>query len=206
MSSDLQNFTFLALGFITLVSGILVVSLRNLIHAALMLGVSFVGVAGLYLLLNAEFIAAAQVLVYVGAITVLILFAIMLTQGLSGGRFLGTVHYQPMIGATVAALMFFIMGRFLWMHAWPAAYGNALQPIPDTPRILGMQLLTNYIIPFEVSSVLLLVALVAAIVLARDEEKTSVEPRSNVIYDDTDPAHGVIPATGAPTVEGEERP
>lgn len=173
MTADLQNLTFLALGFITLVSGILVVTLRNLIHAALMLGVSFVGVAGLYLLMNAEFIAAAQVLVYVGAITVLILFAIMLTQGISGGRFLGPVHYQPMIGATVAALLFLVMGRFVWLHAWLEPYGNALQPVPHTPRILGMQLLTNYIIPFEVSSILLLVALVAAIVLARDPRETA---------------------------------
>jgi NADH:ubiquinone oxidoreductase subunit 6 (subunit J) len=205
MPSHLQNFTFIALGFITVGSAFLVVSLRNLIHAALMLGVSFVGVAGLYLLLNAEFIAAAQVLVYVGAITVLILFAIMLTQGLSGGRFLGPVHYQPMIGGTVAALMFFMLGSFLWRYTWPGPYSNGPLPVPHTTAILGVQLLTNYIIPFEVSSVLLLVALVAAIILARDEETASVEPHLNLIYDDTDSLHATIPANGSRNLP-EDRP
>jgi len=213
MSTDLLNFTFISLGIITVGSAVLVVTLRNLIHAALMLGVSFVGVAGLYLLLNAEFIAAAQVLVYVGAITVLVLFAIMLTQGLAGRAPGLASHYQAIVGVTVSALTFTLIGLFIWRHVWPGYYGNTPDPVPNTTWVLGMQFVSTYIIPFEVTSILLLMAMVAAIVLSRDEAVTTVEALDNVIYDDTDPRHGVVPLTGndrAPDAEEtgqrEERP
>lgn len=187
MSSVLLNFTFIALGVITVGSAVLVVSLRNLIHAALMLGVSFVGVAGLYLLLNAEFIAAAQVLVYVGAITVLVLFAIMLTQGLARSDPSRPTHFQAITGAMVAFMAFALIGTLLWQHAWPAA--GALNPPSHTTRLLGLQLLTTYIVPFEVASLLFLMAMVAAIVLARGEAPaTGSEPTAAA--DEPGPALG----------------
>ncbi|HEY3267614.1 MAG TPA: NADH-quinone oxidoreductase subunit J [Armatimonadota bacterium] len=182
MTFTSHDIAFVGLALLTLAPAALVVTLRNLIHAALLLGCSFVGVAGLYLLLNAEFIAAAQVLVYVGAITVLILFAIMLTQKLADNRFAGAAYNQLGWGLFVAAMVFLSLGKLIASQTWPAMYDAA--PVADTTRVLGVQLLTTYIVPFEVSSVLLLVALVAAIVLARDEEPVSVPAHLNEIYDD----------------------
>lgn len=187
MNTNADVISFVALALLTLVPAVLVVSLRNLIHAALCLGVSFVGVAGLYLLLNAEFIAAAQVLVYVGAVTVLILFAITLTQGVTGKSFTGPTHTQWPIGLATAGVVMVLLGTFMAHQPWP------LDPDPgivaNTPHVLGIQLLTTYIIPFEVASIVLLAALVAAIVLAFGEEVVSVPPNTNEIYDDRDPAH-----------------
>jgi NAD(P)H-quinone oxidoreductase subunit 6 len=180
MNSPSQIAAFLALGMLTLVPAVLVVSLRNLLHAALCLGVSFVGVAGLYLLLNAEFIAAAQVLVYVGAITVLILFAIMLTQGATGATLSVATHSQALLGGVTAGVVMMILGAFIIQQPWPMLEDPGI--VMNTPRVLGLQLLTTYIIPFEVSSVVLLVALVAAIALARDEDTVSVEQKTNTIY------------------------
>lgn len=183
MNSPAQIAAFAALGMLTLVPAILVVSIRNLFHAALCLGVSFVGVAGLYLLLNAEFIAAAQVLVYVGAITVLILFAIMLTQGLTGTTFSASRHSQVPVGLATAAVMFTLVGAFLLKQQWPI--GDDPGIVMNTPRVLAFQLLTTYVVPFEVSSVLLLVALIAAIALARDEEKVTVDAKINEVYEES---------------------
>ncbi|HEY3413720.1 MAG TPA: NADH-quinone oxidoreductase subunit J [Armatimonadota bacterium] len=187
MNTTAEVISFVALALLTLVPAVLVVTLRNLIHAALCLGVSFVGVAGLYLLLNAEFIAAAQVLVYVGAITVLILFAIMLTQGLTGTTFGGPTHSQWPIGLATAGVMMVLLGTFLMRQPWPLQTDPGI--VANTPQVLGIQLLTTYIIPFEVASIVLLAALVAAIVLASGEEVVPVQ-HINEIYDDQDPAHG----------------
>lgn len=181
MSSTAHDIAFVCLALVTVVSAILVVSLRNLVHSALLLGLSFVGVAGLYLLLNAEFIAAAQVLVYVGAITVLILFAIMLTRGDSPG-WASASRMQTLLGMATAAVLFLVLGGFIYRHAFP--YSEPAW-IVNTPTGLGHQLLTRYIVPFEVASIMLLVAMVAAIVLARDDSVVSIPTRTNTIYEDT---------------------
>lgn len=171
------------LAFVTLASGVAVVLLRNLVHAALMLGLSFVGVAGLYLLLHAEFMAVAQVLIYVGAITVLILFAIMLTRQVMGiGT--GPVSMQRLVGFATALAVFLVLVRFMYRREWPGIFDNT--EVLNAPTVLGRQLLTTYLIPFEVASILLLVALVVAIVLAKDEAVVSLTPKLNTIYEETD--------------------
>jgi NADH:ubiquinone oxidoreductase subunit 6 (subunit J) len=170
---------------LTLVPAILVVTIRNLFHAALCLGVSFVGVAGLYLLLNAEFIAAAQVLVYVGAITVLILFAIMLTQGLTGTTFSGARSSQAPVGLATAAVFFILVGGLLLKQQWPLVDDPGV--VANTPRVLALQLITTYVVPFEVSSIMLLVAMVAAIVLASGEEVMLVDAKTNTLYAEAEP-------------------
>ncbi|NMC81893.1 MAG: NADH-quinone oxidoreductase subunit J [Armatimonadetes bacterium] len=178
-----QDIIFLALAFVTLASGIAVVLLRNLVHAGLMLGLSFFGVAGLYLLLHAEFLAVAQVLIYVGAITVLILFAIMLTRQVVGAD-TAPVSTQRLVGFATALAVFLVLVRFMYRREWPGIFDNT--EVLNAPTVLGRQLLTTYLIPFEVASILLLVALVVAIVLAKEETVVSLTPKLNTIYEETD--------------------
>jgi len=178
-----QDVIFLALAFVTLASGVAVVLLRNLVHAGLMLGLSFFSVAGLYLLLHAEFLAVAQVLIYVGAITVLILFAIMLTRQVIGTD-TAPVSTQRLVGFATALAVFLVLVRFMYRREWPGIFDNT--EVLNAPTVLGRQLLTTYLIPFEVASILLLVALVVAIVLAKEETVVSLTPKLNTIYEETD--------------------
>lgn len=188
------NLAFVTLAALTIGSALLVVTLRNLVHAALTLGVSFVGVAGLYLLLNAEFIAAAQVLVYVGAITVLILFAIMLTRGAETGQLQPSWNALT-LGAVTALSFLLVLSMFIRRRAWPETYD--VTGVVDTTRVLWMQFMTTYLVPFEVASVVLLVALVAAIVLAQEEDIVSVPPKFGAVYDEG----GISPDARPPAPE-----
>jgi len=158
---------FIVLLLITVISAVVVVTTRHIVHAAVFLAFSFIGVGGIYLLLEAPFIAASQVLIYAGAITVLILFALMLTAQ--------TVMREPrharetkLAAAVVSMVLFFaVFAPNLTRAGWP------VQPLPtgspDTLRPLAQGLLGSYLFAFEVASVLLLVALVGAVVLAKEE-------------------------------------
>lgn len=155
---------FFIMAAITLIGGLLVVSLRNLLRSALALIMTFMGVAGIYLLLEAEFVAAVQVLIYVGAIAVLILFAIMLTRGMMRGTE-SMQNTQWIAAAGIALLLFvalFMVAIGTTWHTTQAAVKTDL-----IPRI-GMELMTTYVLPFEVASLLLLAALVGAMVIARE--------------------------------------
>jgi len=172
------DWIFLAVAAVTLFSAYRVVVTHKIMHAALWLGLTFIGVAGIFLLLGADFLAAAQVLVYVGAITTIIIFGIMLSpvqelRGPSDGgvrrRFASRMAsirrgvLPPITAIGFAVLMVILVHR----GEWPAV-GAAV--VSDTPRLLGEALFTRFVIPFEVASVLLLVALVGAIALALKEE------------------------------------
>lgn len=156
---------FFVLAAITLVGGLLVAFLRNIMHAALGLMMTFVGVAGIYLLLEAEFVAAVQVLIYVGAISVLILFAIMLTRGLMT-RTLAPENNQWIAAGGLAILLFAALFFITIGTNWPLG-PQALAGTNLIPKI-GTELVTTYVLPFEVASILLLAALVGAIVIARE--------------------------------------
>jgi NADH-quinone oxidoreductase subunit J len=161
-------FAFIVLLFVTIISAVVVVTTRNIVHAAVFLAFSFVGVAGIYLLLDAPFIAGAQVLIYVGAITVLILFAIMLTAQTVMREPRRTLETKLVAGVVAVVLFAAVLAPNLTRAAWavptPAAPGSY-----DTLSLLSRGLLGIYLFPFEVASVLLLVALVGAIVLAKEE-------------------------------------
>lgn len=154
---------FFALAGLTLLSALAVVTLRNLLRSALALVVTFIGVSGIYLLLQAEFIAAVQVLLYVGAVTVLILFAIMLTERLIEARlrqFTGKWWLAvPMVLLVLALIVVSLLGA-VWVE-------RPREVLPEEPVVsLGEVLMTRYALPFEIASVLLLVAMVGAIVVA----------------------------------------
>jgi NADH:ubiquinone oxidoreductase subunit 6 (subunit J) len=164
-----QIVVFAILTLMTLGGGLGVVSSRNLFHSALFLVLSFAGVVGYYVLLDAGFLAAVQLLIYIGAIAILILFAIMLSRGLMA-QHQSQRNQQWWMAALVALLIFVVLVVVLWQVDWPVADGQALASPSVAISRLGQDLLGPYVIPFEVASVLLLVALVGAVILARERE------------------------------------
>jgi len=157
---------FIALSALILGPAVVVVTSRNIVRAALSLVPTFLGVTGFYVLLHAEFVAGIQVLIYAGAITVLILFVIMLTEG-GSGTMVRQVTGQVPLGATAAVWMAFLILVTLSRTIWPLAGGELPQ---YSVRTIGTAFLTNYVLIFEVTSLVLLTALVGAIVIARREE------------------------------------
>ncbi|HEV8372432.1 MAG TPA: NADH-quinone oxidoreductase subunit J [Actinomycetota bacterium] len=145
-------------------AGLLVVTSRNVVHAALWLVVALASVAGMYLLLAAPFVAFVQVIIYVGAIVVLLLFGIMLTRAPVGRRVLDNSP-RARVGAFVVGAGVFVMLTVFLAGAF-ADERISIQAATATAA-LGTSLFRNYVLPFEAVSVLLLAALVGAIVLAR---------------------------------------
>jgi len=158
-------FAFVCFAAGVLIPGLLVVLSRNLLHAALWLLPCLASVAGLFLLLGAEMLAAIQILVYCGGIVVLILFAIMLTQGL-GHADVRVTNQQLLWGSVGAAALAGVMLHLLSLQMWPL--GTPTIPGDVTGR-LADALLSPYLLAFEVASVVLLVAMIGAIVIARAE-------------------------------------
>ncbi len=161
---DMPLLVFLILGGLTIVGALGTVLLRNIVHSALLLIVSFLGVAGLYVLLEADFLFAVQILIYVGAVATLILFAVMLTRGVRGEQPQNNDQIVP--AAILAALLFVaILVPVILNTVWPSGSGQAPQA---TTALLGQELMTTYALPFEVAGAVLLVALVGAIIVARE--------------------------------------
>ncbi len=165
LTSQLLTYVaFFVLAAITLIGGFMAVTLRNIFRAALGLVLSFMGVAGIYFLLEAEFVAIVQIIIYIGAIAVLILFAIMLTRGLMSSA-TTSLNGQWIGAAFIGVLMFAILFFVVITTQWPVA---AAQTVGDLIPKLGAELVTTYLLPFEAVSLLLLAALVGAIVIARE--------------------------------------
>ena len=157
------HLAFWSLSAITIGAALMVVVSRNLIHAVVFLILSFIGVAGLYLTLSAEFIAVVQILIYVGAIAVLMLFAIMLTP--RAGR--DNSETGMRLPALVLMGLFIAAGTFIGLETdWGSMRGEA---IDNQARIIGESLINEFVLPFEVAAVLLTAALVGAIALARED-------------------------------------
>jgi len=151
---------------VTLGAALAVVTNKNILHSAFYLVLSFVGVASIYVLLEAPFIAVVQVLVYIGAIAILIVFAIMLTRRLYSEDLIQR-NAQWIWSALGAAVFFLVLGWIVYSANWPVVQ----QAVPeDTITLLGQDLLSTYVVPFEIASVLLLAALVGAILIGRERE------------------------------------
>jgi NADH:ubiquinone oxidoreductase subunit 6 (subunit J) len=162
-----QTVIFVVLTAITLGGALGVVTSRNLFHGALYLVLSLAGVVGYYVMLNAGFLAAVQLLIYIGAIAILILFAIMLSHGIMA-RHQSQRNEQWWMAALVTLLIFVVLAVVLWQVQWPVADSQTLAAPSTSLSQLGQDLMGPYMIPFEVASLLLLVALVGAVVLARE--------------------------------------
>ncbi|HEU4322436.1 MAG TPA: NADH-quinone oxidoreductase subunit J [Roseiflexaceae bacterium] len=160
---------FVVIAGLILTAAVLVVTVRNIIHAALWLIAAFFGVGALYLLMEAEFVAVVQVLIYVGAVSILILFAIMLTRQTDEG--VRQLYKRWWAALLVAALLFgALIVPTLVTYPWRSAPAEApgLAPIASAQQI-GVAFMQRYLLPFEVASVVLLTALVGAIVIAFEE-------------------------------------
>lgn len=178
----IQQVIFIILTVVTLGSAVIVVTYRNLFHAALAMMLSFLGVAGFYVSLEAGFLAAAQLLVYIGAISILIIFAIMMTR-----RLMDTTEIAfnaQWVLSIVAALGLFGLLLFVIQRVWGP--NSVLLPIVEkgtdetTMAAVNQSITTmgnffvsadHYVLPFELASVLLLAALIGAIVVARPEKE-----------------------------------
>lgn len=161
---------FIATVAMTLGAAVMVVTTRNLVHAALWLVVALFGVAVTFVLLEAAFLAVAQVVIYIGAIAILFIFAVMLTR-----RLMQDTGPQTNRGWWAAALIAILLfGGLSWMLSTWAGFGEQLSTLPpgaDPIRELGEALVSPnaYILPFELAGVMLLAALVGAIVVAREK-------------------------------------
>lgn len=144
-----------------------VVLLVNIVHSAFLLAGVFISIAGMYLLLNADFVAAAQVLIYVGAVNVLILFAIMLVNKREDFKPVANAWIRKGATALVCVGLFALLGTMVLSTPWaitsPPVAGDS------SIVLIGLHFFSDFLLPFEVASLLLLVALVGAIVLARRE-------------------------------------
>ncbi len=159
-----EEWVFAILGLIGIAAALRLVTSRNVVHAALYLVVTLAVVAAVYLLLAAEFVAWVQVLIYVGAIVVLLLFGLMLTRAPIGREALD--NQQRGFSALVALAILAGLGLLVW-----DAFGDARIELSTTPTAgLGRSLFSFFVLPFEVVSFLLLAAMIGAIVLARREE------------------------------------
>ena len=144
-----------------------VVLLKNIVYAAFLLGATFISVAGLYLLLNADFVAAAQVLIYVGAVNILILFAIMLVNKRQDYQEVKYGTLRNVVTGGVCLGLFGLLGVTVTSTNW--AIAPTIAKLPSTMVVIGLHFFSDYLLPFELASILLLVSLIGAIVLARRE-------------------------------------
>ncbi|SYZ74531.1 NADH dehydrogenase I subunit J [Candidatus Zixiibacteriota bacterium] len=165
MQTDAGQLVFYLFSFIVIISAIYVVTLKNIFHSAIFLVLTLFGVAGIYILLHAEFLAAVQVLIYVGAVSVLMIFAIMLTTRLAS-REIRQSNEQVMAGIFIGAgFLLASLGSFA-----NTVWHIVDKPLPENNTLtLGQLLMNEYVLPFEVVSIVLLAALIGAVVLARKE-------------------------------------
>ncbi|MBT5926879.1 MAG: hypothetical protein HOH33_09690 [Verrucomicrobia bacterium] len=169
-----MSLLFFITALITMVSAIAAMALRNLVHCVLCLSITFAGIALVFLQLGAEFVGFAQVLVYIGAVSILVLFALLMTRG---GTELTLRQWNPghwitgsLIGVGVFGLMSYSIIK------------SSIRQLPlpvikeDTLRALGDSLLSQYVLPLEVMALLLTVALIGGALLALPERSTLTQP------------------------------
>ncbi len=162
-----EDISFLIFTLMAISGAVLMLNLNRVIHMVLSIGLSFFGVAGLFILLHAEYLAFVQVLIYAGAITIMMALGTMMTQRAQETS--KEHHKWHTIFAVLSAVIvggFFLYGIYTtaWPTSTPRAEGNNVLE-------LGTNLFQRYVIPFELASILLLVALVGAVVLAKKESE-----------------------------------
>lgn len=162
-----MNFAFVILAVLTLASAVAAMSLRNLVHCALCLVVTFAGLAGLYLQLNAEFVGLVQILVYVGAVAIVIAFAILLTRSGEVSGPMGTPAWP--LGLAVAGLVAGALAAAVGTSSLVAREAGEVA-VPAIKRI-GEAMLGDYVLPLEVTALLLTAAMIGAIILAMQDRR-----------------------------------
>ena len=177
---------FLGLISVIAISAIWVVVSPNLVHSAVSLLFTLFGIAGLYVFLYADFMAATQVVIYVGGILVLIIFGVMLTNKIDK-PVIESVSSNKIIGVLISSFIFTMLSVVIIQTKWPINE-NSL-PGPSTVELIGKLILGKYLLPFELVSILLLASLVGAALLARKKtisEKQDQEESTELTNDKDD--------------------
>ena len=167
---DLKFAVFGALATLTLGSAGIVAFHRSIIYSTLALLGTFGGIAGMYIMLSADFLAAVQILVYVGGTLTLILFAVMLTSRIESVR-TSNQHRGMLAAGAIVALLLALLGKVATSTPWPA---QERPQLPATAK-LGHAFLAEYMFPFELGSIVLLSAMIGAVILARRAVKRDWE-------------------------------
>lgn len=168
---EFKTFVFYLLAAILIFASLRVITARNPVHSALYLVLAFFNAAGLWLLLEAEFLALALILVYVGAVMVLFLFVVMMLD-VNFDKLRSKFSNYIFPAATVGILIFVQMALVLWSRAMNPAGTPASAPAGySNTKTLGRLIYTEYVYPFEIAAVILLVAIVAAIALTLRRRK-----------------------------------
>ncbi len=166
---------FYVLAAMVLVSAAGVVWLKNTVHAAFLLVLTFGCVALVFMMLNADFVAMAQLLVYAGAVVIMLLFALMLTQKLENVAIGGVNPSRQFVSGLTALLLFVVFLRVVTASPWgsqdhsASVIGDIATSAGGTAMVIGKEFFGTYLLPFEVASVLLLMALIGAIMLSKKE-------------------------------------
>ncbi len=191
LAEGVQFVSFIILAAMMIGAALGVVLFNKIVYSAFLLGGVFISISGIYLLQNADFVAAAQILIYVGAINVLILFAIMLVNKKEDFAPIPRRWIRQGAAAAVSTGLFGLLSVMLLRTNWKVDLSVTPPALPI--ETLGEHLFSDYLLPFELASVLLLMALIGAVVLARREE---LEGEETAIV-------GELPA---PVLELPERP
>jgi NADH:ubiquinone oxidoreductase subunit 6 (subunit J) len=179
---NLVQVLFYVMSFIAVLSAVVVASTKNLVRSVFMFFITLFALAGLYVLALADFVAITQIVIYVGGILVLILFAFML----SGRETLGVLQQQKksfisankIAALSLAGLFFIVLVNMIlkvnadnlpWIKKM-VSLNNVVQPTSDMTGNIGINLMTQYLLPFEVISILLMMALIGAAHLSRKEQ------------------------------------
>ncbi len=166
LAQGVQFVSFAILSVMMIGSALGVVLLNNIVYSAFLLGGVFISMSGFYLLLNADFVAAAQILVYVGAVNVLILFAIMLVNKREDFKPIANRWIRQGATALVCLGLFALLGTMILVTPWSIYSGTVVLSEGSVVKI-GKHFFSDFLLPFELASVLLLMAMVGAIILAR---------------------------------------
>ena len=167
MSDEIRIAVFIVFGAITVFSAAIVATARMIVHSVFALLLTFFGVAGLYVLLHADFLAATQVMIYVGGILVLLLFGVMLTHRIASVK-VKSASMQRAPAAIVCLGLLAVLLFVIYRTPWPI---RSFEQVGATTKPIGRLLMTDYLLPFEVISVLLFAVLVGAALIARREAR-----------------------------------
>jgi NADH-quinone oxidoreductase subunit J len=190
-----MSLSLIITAIVTMLAAVAAMSLRNLVHCALMLAIAFSGVAVLFLKLDAEFAGFTEILVYVGAVAILVVMAILLTR--SGDTPNQTVLTSGwFVGALVTVAVFALL-------AWAILQTTALPPVAATVpsasvKQIGLELMSHYVLPLEVIGLVLTVAMIGAVVIASKEEAPAGSgPAKNALADKPHAATPITPTAAA---------
>jgi len=166
LAEGVQLISLIVLSAMMIAAALGVVLLSNIVYSAFLLGGVFVSISGIYILLNADFVAAAQILIYVGAINVLILFAIMLVNKQEDFKALSGNWIRVFSTALVCGGLFALLSTMILVTPWKVETASTAV-VANTVEVLGKHFFSDFLLPFELASLLLLIAMIGAIVLAR---------------------------------------